>query len=152
MSGAMAQIWGMINGMQIYSNLPMFQVLFPKYSLAAMNEILDIAEFEVIPVGDLLWVVLDEPEKDYDPEVDVTLFENYDIESYYMVTNMGSIFVIFVMTITIPLLLIFLLKPCRNTSTYLNKKHNNLSRQIQGNLFIRYIIEACLDIAISCGL
>lgn len=106
----------------------MFQVLFPKYSLAAMNEILDIAEFEVIPVGDLLWVVLDEPEKDYDPEVDVTLFENYDIESYYMVTNMGSIFVIFVMTITIPLLLIFLLKPCRNTSTYLNKKHNNLSR------------------------
>lgn len=58
-SGAMAQVWGMINGMQIYSNLPMFKVLFPKYSLAAMNEVLEIAEFEVIPVGELLWVVLD---------------------------------------------------------------------------------------------
>ena len=33
LSGAMSQIWGMINGMQLLVNLPLFQVEFPEMSL-----------------------------------------------------------------------------------------------------------------------
>lgn len=50
--------------MQIYSHLPMFQVLFPAYAGAAITEILDISSFELIPLGELTTIILTEPEDD----------------------------------------------------------------------------------------
>lgn len=146
-SGAMAQIWGMINGMQIYSHLPLFSVLFPAYSSAAITEILEIAGFELIPLGELTTMVLSEPEDDGDEALDVMAEEGY--ESYYTIINLGSCTVIFVLTITVPLLIILFLSPIKNRSKYARENHNSFSNAMRGNIIIRFIIETCLDIAIA---
>ena len=66
-SGAMAKIWGMINSMQVMSHLPLIAIILPNYSSPIINEILEIASFEVIPLGEIF----------FDPEADlyVDLFE-----------------------------------------------------------------------------
>ena len=85
-SGAMSQIWGMINSMQLFGNLPIFeQVEFPTISKATTEGIIEISSFEVIPVGDLLAEVLDVPEEDGEDinDTDAAMLIGY--ESYFMI-------------------------------------------------------------------
>jgi hypothetical protein len=144
-SGAMAQIWGMINGMQIYSHLPLFKVLFPAFSGAAIAEILEIASFELIPLGDLTPLLLGEPEGDGEE-----LLEAFadDFESYYTILNLGSCAVIFVLSLALPLLIILVLSPVKNRSKAAREQSKSLTNAMRGNIILRFIIETCLDIAI----
>ena len=57
-SGAMSQIWGMINGMQIYSHMPLMNVEYPMHSKTTVNSILELASFSVIPTEDGVNAVL----------------------------------------------------------------------------------------------
>jgi len=149
-SGAMAQIWGMINGMQIYCNLPLFKVLFPSYTSSAIGEVVEISSFEVIPLGDLLTLVFGEPEGDGDEAIPDFYDNGY--ESYYIIINLGGLAVIFVMTITIPLLIILFLSPLKSRSKYAQNKIKTMTNAMHGNMMIRYVIEAGLDISISVSL
>jgi len=151
-SGAMAQIWGMINGMQIYSNLPLFQVLFPSYTSSVIGEVTEIANFEVIPLGDLLTMVFEEPEDDGDEDLAIPAFYDNGYESYYMIINLGGLMVIFVMSISIPLFLILLLSPFKSRLKYAQNKTKALTNAMHGNILIRYVVEAALDISISVAL
>ena len=54
-SGSMAKIWGMINSMQVTSHLPIIKVELPSYSAPIIGEILEIASFEVLPIGDFMF-------------------------------------------------------------------------------------------------
>ena len=141
----MAQIWGMINGMQIYSHLPLFKVLFPAFSGAAIAEILEIASFELIPLGDLTPLLLGEPEGDGEE-----LLEAFadDFESYYTILNLGSCAVIFVLSLALPLLIILVLSPVKNRSKAAREQSKSLTNAMRGNIILRFIIETCLDIAI----
>ena len=67
MSGAMSQVWGMINGMQIFVNLPLFGVEFPPMSLSILNALIAIATFDVLPSDDVFaaaFTLPDEPDDD----------------------------------------------------------------------------------------
>ena len=44
---------------------------------------------------------------------------------------------------------IFVTSPCKHMSRWYNKKHSSLSDSIRGNMWIRFLMEACLDISIS---
>lgn len=68
------------------------------------------------------------------------------IENNYLVLNLGTLFFMFILLLTIPVCLI-LTKPCRCWSWY-NKKHEAMSTSIKGNTWIRFIMEGCLDISI----
>ena len=46
MSGALAQVWGMINGMQVMVHLPAFAVKFPANAFMVVEQILTIATFD----------------------------------------------------------------------------------------------------------
>lgn len=133
--------------MQIYSHLPMFQVLFPAYAGAAITEILDISSFELIPLGELTTIVLSEPEDDGELALDMMAANGY--ESYYTILNLGSTTVLFILAIAIPLLLILIYKPFKSRSKYALENHNSLTNAIHGNILLRFIIETCLDISIS---
>ena len=148
-SGAMSQIWGMINSMQLFGNLPIFeQVEFPTFSKATSDGIIEISSFEVIPLGDLLSEALDIPDDDGEEIHDTDAAALIGYESYYMISNLGSLFVIFLwLCLGIPLIFV-LLRPFRTKSRYIGNKVSSLSDSLRGNLMIRFIIEGALDICI----
>ena len=47
MSGCMAQIWGMINGMQFIIHLPAINANFPSNAFLVVNKILLVATFDI---------------------------------------------------------------------------------------------------------
>jgi len=60
--------------------------------------------------------------------------------------------VIFFMTATIPFLVIIFFRPCKNRSKYAADKLTSTTNALYGNLLLRYILEAGLDISISVAL
>jgi len=54
LSGAMSQVWGMINGLQILVYLPLFNVIFPELSIMMVENLITIATFDVIPAPEIL--------------------------------------------------------------------------------------------------
>ena len=61
LSGAMAQVWGMINGLQLVVNFPLFDIEIPTYSEIVIEEMISIATFEVLPSEDILGSILPVP-------------------------------------------------------------------------------------------
>jgi len=47
MSGCLAQIWGMINGMQFIITLPAINVAFPSNTFLVIKKILMVATFDI---------------------------------------------------------------------------------------------------------
>ena len=75
-------------------------------------------------------------------------FENVGYESTSIIMNMGSLFISFVIFLTLPALLLCL-RPCRSKSRLIKDKSEKISTALKGNLFIRFFLEGCLNIAIS---
>ena len=120
-SGAMSQLWGMINGMQIYSHMPLMNVEYPMHSKNTVNSILEIASFSVIPTEDGIDAVLEPPEEDDEYKDDK--FADMGFESFFTVINLGSLFVAFVFLFTFPVLFILVCRPFRNKSKYISNKY-----------------------------
>mgnify|MGYP000147253215 CR=1 FL=1 len=126
-SGAMSKIWGMINSMQISSHIPVLQFFLPVNSSEIVLKVFEIASFEVIELGKY---VFEDLELLKIPENDGELVEerckqavSLGLESYYFIVNMGTLFVAFIGSVTIPLVLYFLLKPCISRSRYISARH-----------------------------
>ena len=54
LSGAMSQVWGMINGLQILVYLPLFAMEFPPLSNMMVGDLITIATFDVMPASDII--------------------------------------------------------------------------------------------------
>ena len=100
--------------MQIFAHLPVFQIDVPTYSKSTVDSILEISSFEIIPISWMLEQALIPPEGDGDEALESALAIEY--ESYYMVNNLGTIFVIFVWLLAGPPLILLLLRPCESKS------------------------------------
>lgn len=66
--------------------------------------------------------------------------------------NLDALFVIFVLTLTLPLLIYSCLAPCKGRSEFARKKVSSLTDDMHGNLLSRYLLEGCLDIGICYGI
>lgn len=62
MSGAMSQVWGMINGLQIMVNLPLFKIEFPDFSGLMIKSLITIATFDVMPTDEIFEFTINPPE------------------------------------------------------------------------------------------
>ena len=62
MSGAMSQVWGMINGLQIITQLPLFDAKFPDLSESMITSLIDIATFDVMPSDEVFEFMLSPPD------------------------------------------------------------------------------------------
>ena len=47
MNGALSQVWGMINGMQMIVHVPLFNVEMPQSSMTITSILIDVATFDV---------------------------------------------------------------------------------------------------------
>ena len=129
-------------------NMPLFEVAFPDLSKAVIDQLIIIATFDLLPAADLMIKVSgEEPAELEDDNRFVEV--GYDFEEFIM--NLGTLFITFLVILMIPCCLLCV-KPFKHKSRWLNKKYKGLSDSIHGNLFIRYILEGCLDISICAML
>lgn len=91
----------------------------------ALEQIIDIAGFDIIPFDVILDAAVKRPEND--GEFAIEVFSDNDYESYYMIFNMGTLVIIFLITITLPLLIVILLRPCKNRSSQIGKQYQSVS-------------------------
>ena len=150
LSGAMSQVWGMINGLQLFINLPLFDITFPSLSIKSLQGLIEIANFDILPSNDIFSFTLDFSMDEFEKENEQSdeKFENVGYESTSIIMNMGSLFISFVIFLTLPALLLCL-RPCRSKSRLIKDKSEKISTALKGNLFIRFFLEGCLNIAIS---
>ena len=125
----------MINSMQIFAHLPVFQISFPTYSKSSIDSILEISSFEIIPISWMLEMILVAPESDGEEALESALAIEY--ESYYMVNNLGTIFVIFCWLLAGPPLILLILRPCENRSKFVGKNASTLKRSLRGKMVAR---------------
>ena len=69
-------------------------------------------------------------------------------ESSLLILNMGTLFIILVFFLTLPICL-FLTNPLKIKSKWFKTKSESVSSSLKGNLFIRFFLEGCLDISIA---
>lgn len=111
----------------------------------------------MIPIGDIAYGeddyglnsgIVEIPHDDGD---DLHLIEKateIGFESYYFVVNMGTLLFAFILSMIVPLFIFCLLKPCASKSRKINNRSQKIAQALRGNIFIRYIIEANLDICL----
>mmetsp|Transcript_6845 Transcript_6845/g.9408 ORF Transcript_6845/g.9408 Transcript_6845/m.9408 type:complete len:154 (-) Transcript_6845:1424-1885(-) len=145
MSGAMSQVWGMINGLQIIVNFPLLQMEFPDLSGMMVENLIEIATFDIMPAEDVMNAAVELPEEDRDEDN----FTEIGIESDFMIVNLGTMFLVFVVMLIMPACLICT-GPCRSCWPWLDRKHKATATNLHGNVWIRFLMEGSLDIII-CG-
>jgi len=47
MNGALSQVWGMINGLQLFTHMPLFRVTIPPLAMKLVTTIINIATFDI---------------------------------------------------------------------------------------------------------
>ena len=95
-----------------------------------MAEILDIATFEVVPIGDVIYGTDDYglqfemikiPEGDF--EFPHPKANDIQMQSYYFIVNMGTLLFAFIGSLMFPFILYILLKPCVQKFKKIGKRH-----------------------------
>ena len=93
-------------------------------------------------------MMLTSPLDDVDEDEAFERFADIGYESKFAVTNLDALFIFFLLLLVVPTVTLLLIKPCKNRYQYLLQKHISISNSLRGNMFFRYILEACLDITI----
>ena len=109
--------------------------------------LITIATFDVMPSDEVFDAALNA--ESGNDEQEHSKFADIGMEANYMILNLGTMFLVFVIMLTIPACLICT-KPCGRCWPWLDKKNTATATSLQGNAWIRFIMEGSLDIAI-CG-
>ena len=108
MSGALTQLWGMINGLQIFVHLPLFSIEVPANAMMLVEKLLTIATFDIIESEVAFGWLFEFPEEDED--LLKGDFGDSGYESAYTVNLLGTGF-IFIAVVVVTMALLFLTWP-----------------------------------------
>ena len=62
LGASLSHLWSMINGLQLSTHLPLFNLKFPSNATFLLRFLVDIANFDILPV-ETIWFFFDFPEK-----------------------------------------------------------------------------------------
>jgi len=63
LTGALSQLWGLINGLSLFVHLPLVGILIPDHTLAVLNQLIEIAQFDFFENEDVYgWLIPFTPE------------------------------------------------------------------------------------------
>eukprot|EP00347_Sterkiella_histriomuscorum_P013970 403362661 len=148
LSQGMQQMWGMIEGFQLMTHLPMMSIVIPANTQNLFSLLNDIASFNLIPTEDLtnsLFHFDEESEKAYNDSFEFMGYENMN-----MIQNLGLLFYMIVinwMILILCLMLIFFLHQILAPD---NKVLKYMKEKIVFNLILRFMIESSLEIGVCC--
>ena len=141
--------------MQIFSHveiLPADFVTFPTYSSATLKKILELTSFSIFdPYLEEIYVFVF-PVPANDGENMLEQAEEIGFESHYMARNLGVILLTFILLAIVPISIKLILSPLKKRYIAVKKYADNLGKNMRGNMLIRYILEACLDVVICACL
>lgn len=146
----LSQLWGLINGLQIFVHIPLVGVEIPENALMVLNKLIEIVQFDVVENEDLYGSFLEFPE-----ENETLLIPKFDETGYgssFPFVNMG-INVPILNVISVLLILLFI-------SWFVNahrqnamaRLHHKITGSIFWNFFLRLCIQGCLEFTIADGL
>ena len=129
--------------------MPLFNVEFPYFTQRLIQNLVQIATFDVIDPA-LFFEPIDMlPESE---EIHVrTNFDSTGYNSLYSTVNLGMTF-IFMSGMIILSVILVCLKPFKRMNPKLNAKHANMTKSLYWNTYIRFIIEGSLEMFISCSI
>lgn len=150
MSGALSQVWGMINGLQIFVHLPLFDISMPANAGVFIGKIAEVATFDVVENKDVFdgWLLTI-------PETNEGELNGRFVESGYehrdMVQLLGVGFIVIFVTLII-MLILCLTNPLRRLGNKIEKVHAKVSNIIFWNFWLRFLIEDSLvaEISVCC--
>lgn len=146
LSASLNQLWALVNAQQLFIMLPLCQVVLPINASKFFGAIAQIATFEIYDLNDHINDILDVP--DTEPVSDN--FEELGFESKYMLNNMGTM-LIFYLIYPVFMLAHWMTKRklCR-TQLCCKKFEESLKHFIYFKLIITVIFESFAIVAISC--
>ena len=66
LSGVLSQLWGLINGLQIFVHIPLVGVEIPDNALVVLNELISIVQFDVVENGVVYGSFVEFPDEEED--------------------------------------------------------------------------------------
>jgi len=77
MRGSLAQVWGLISGMQLVVHMPLFQIDIPHSTMSVLSELIKVATFDIpfVSVTDIFG-------EDVFPDPEVVLMEEIGRPSF----------------------------------------------------------------------
>lgn len=148
MTGALSQLWGLINGLSLFVHLPLVGILIPDHTLAVLNQLIEIAQFDFFENEDVYgWLIPFTPEQD-DLLEKWHYFVETGYESNYAFINMGTNVIIITILFFFMLLLVCFL-PCKKQAGRVGRYHRKCSGIIYWNFWLRMLIQGCLEIGIA---
>jgi hypothetical protein len=154
MRGTLAQVWGLISGMQLVVHMPLFNVEMPDSTMSLFSELIKIATFDLpyVNVEEIFGQEsLPESEKIFTYEEDEDfefVLQELGYESHYMAVIMGSIY-IFMLGSFVGLLLILLLYPFITKFGWAKRLQNWLKGQLIWNFMIRLYLMSSLELSFA---
>ena len=144
LSGTLNQVWGMINGLQIFVMTPLIGIPFPDNSKGLIESSIEVASFDFIPTDQIYDGVFDGVIPDED---DLQLSEGLmdtGFESEYFMTNAGSLLIFFFIQVFC-LAVLVVLYTCQKTWIIWRKPYKLLKKKLLFNPILRLLLEAILD-------
>ena len=140
----MAKMWLMVNGLQLIVYLPLIQLQFPAATATFINNLINIATFDLIPT-DLIYPSIYDFEESEPYNI---YFDTVGISSVFLAENMGTAYVmthIFIVCYLFVGLFILL----RNTCSCALRFSNFLKRVFLWNILIVFIMEAYIETGLN---
>ena len=66
MSGALVQLWGMINGLQLFVHIPLFEISMPANAKLLVDSLTAIATFDIVEAQTIFGGIIEFPDEDED--------------------------------------------------------------------------------------
>lgn len=150
MTGALSQVWGLINGLQLIVHLPLVaQATFPEFTNDVFLVIISIAQFDLIDTE--AWIYkgifgIEIPD-DYETlHLNSTTKVGYG--STYTMLNLGTLHLIFLIMV-VQCILLCICSPCYSIFGSCRNKAQGMKNSLYWNAFLRLILEASLELAIT---
>ena len=146
MTGALTQLWGMINGLQIFVHLPLFDINMPASAQIMIEKLLHIAHFDIVESEQAFGWLMDFPEEDEN-----LILGNYNdsgYESAFTINLLGTGF-IFIFVLCAIMVLLLITWPITKLYAQAKKPHDKVMDPIFWSIWIRYMLEESLVIFIA---
>lgn len=152
MNGALAQVFCMINGLQIVMHLPTINLSFPEIAFVVVDKLMGVftfdipnVEFKVLFPESVQPPAYDAVFSDIEDEKVMQLQENLEILGYgsaYITVTLGSFFIIFMIT-GLGLILIVICRPLEFVKT-VSKFRKWLMNKLLWNFVLLMLIESSI--------
>ena len=131
----------MVNGLQLITHMPLFNLKFPANAGFLLNFTIKVATFDFLPVR-VIWLIFDFPEKG----AFNLSFQSSGYEYIYLIENMGTCFFMVQIYLLFCLLTLILGLISRYTSIQRTAKHyKGLRQKLFFGVALRFVFEAYLE-------